>query len=192
MADDRDLIAAYLDGVTELAPDERRRVEALIAADPEAAAEADATREMIDQLRALPVPEAPEGRALGDAIAGALPAARPARSRAPIYAGLAALAAMVVAYVATRAPTEVPPRAVAIESAPPPTTSSHIWLGEDNDPLDLDVDEAATAIDELAPSDDDLDYISWEPDPFGAQFGARIDAVDDAAMDRIEHWLEKG
>ncbi len=189
---DRDLIAAYLDGVTELSSDERRRVEALLADDPDAAAEADATRAMLGQLRALPPPSGePDFRALRDAIGKDLPASRP-RSRTPIYAGLA-LAAMAVAYLATRTPEPPPTQAALATHVEPATTvvadSSRIWLGDDDDAtdLDLDADQTLTAIDELFPEDDDA-----APDPFGGQFGARIDALDDAAMDRVEHWLEKG
>lgn len=205
MADDRDLITAYLDGVTELAPDERRRVEALLAADPDAAAEATATRAMLDQLRALPRPATsaePDLRALGDAIARALPVARP-RSRVPIYVGavalvaLVAVVALVALVVASTRPTPTPPSAAMI--APPAPieparrhAASHVWLGDDGDALELDLDaeQTAAAIDELTA---DYDLEVGTADPFGDQFGARIDTVDDAAMERIEHWLaEKG
>lgn len=50
------LIAAHVDGVGELTPDERREVETWLAANPAAQREADATRAMIDRLRALPAP----------------------------------------------------------------------------------------------------------------------------------------
>ena len=50
---DDELLAAYLDGVSELTPDERKRVEAQLGE-----LDVAGTRAMIDQLRSLP----PEGR----------------------------------------------------------------------------------------------------------------------------------
>src|SRR5438045_3319430 len=48
------LLAAYVDGVSELSPDERRRVEGWLASEPRARASADAMHGLIDRLRALP------------------------------------------------------------------------------------------------------------------------------------------
>jgi len=48
-----DLLAAYVDGVTELSPDERRGVEALLD-DPAAKRDEQSTRALIGQLRELP------------------------------------------------------------------------------------------------------------------------------------------
>jgi anti-sigma factor RsiW len=52
--DDDDLLAAYLDGVGELTPDERHRVEQRLADDPAMRAEADATGSLLERIRALP------------------------------------------------------------------------------------------------------------------------------------------
>ncbi|HET7505017.1 MAG TPA: hypothetical protein VFK02_28530 [Kofleriaceae bacterium] len=49
-----ELLAAYVDGVGELPPDERRRVEALLERDPGARAEQAMLRGLIEDLRALP------------------------------------------------------------------------------------------------------------------------------------------
>ncbi|HEX7839715.1 MAG TPA: hypothetical protein VF469_19705, partial [Kofleriaceae bacterium] len=51
------LLAAYVDGVAELLPDERREVEALLARDPGARVESEAVHALLGRLRALP----PEG-----------------------------------------------------------------------------------------------------------------------------------
>src|SRR5215510_13877657 len=51
------LLTAYVDGVAELPPDERHDVEAHLARDPGARADADAVHALLDRLRALP----PEG-----------------------------------------------------------------------------------------------------------------------------------
>ena len=67
--DTDDLLSAYLDGVTELTPDERRRVEARLADDPELRDDADATRALLGQLRELPPEGAePDWRAMERAI----------------------------------------------------------------------------------------------------------------------------
>jgi hypothetical protein len=71
---DRDpdqLLAAYVDGVSELTPEERRSVEARLA-DPTVRAEETATRSMIDQLRGLghePAANEPDWAAMERAIA---------------------------------------------------------------------------------------------------------------------------
>jgi len=52
--DDDELLAAYCDGVTELSIDERKRVEALLAADANLRIEETATRALIGTLRELP------------------------------------------------------------------------------------------------------------------------------------------
>src|SRR5215470_11261265 len=49
-----ELLSAYVDGVGELAPDERRAVEKLLHDDPAARADEAATRELIGDLRDLP------------------------------------------------------------------------------------------------------------------------------------------
>jgi len=201
MSDDRELLAAYLDGVGELTSDERKRVEALIDADPEIASEADATRAMLGKLRALPDDTgAPDFRALEAAIAKALPPAKPrGRFRTVVpMAALSSLAAMFAVFVATR--HVEPARAVlstpithdAGSEATPvgDDGAGFVFLGDDDVDLDaLDADDDA-ALDAMVP--DDVDFAASAPDPFGAHFGARIDTLDDASMDRVEHWLEKG
>src|SRR5205807_7881686 len=49
-----ELLAAYVDGVAELAGDERRAIEAWLAKDPAARADAAAVQGLIGRLRALP------------------------------------------------------------------------------------------------------------------------------------------
>src|SRR5437667_9325055 len=72
------LLAAYVDGVAELTPDERKAVEARLASDPIARVEQAATRELLGSLRDL----APHGnepdwsameRAIGDAVGPSVP-----------------------------------------------------------------------------------------------------------------------
>jgi len=52
--DDDELLSAYCDGVTELSPEERKRVEALLAANETLRADEVATRSLISTLRDLP------------------------------------------------------------------------------------------------------------------------------------------
>src|SRR6516165_2217729 len=77
MKSDEELLAAYVDGVAELTPEERARVEARLG-EPEIAADRAATQGMIDKLRALP-PEgnAPDWRVLERRIASAVDSAKP-------------------------------------------------------------------------------------------------------------------
>src|SRR4051812_39433380 len=49
-----ELLTAYVDGVAELSPDERHRIEAHLAEQPRARADQAAVRALLDQLRALP------------------------------------------------------------------------------------------------------------------------------------------
>src|SRR5438105_3355749 len=54
---DAELLSAYVDAVSELSLEERRRIEARLTSDPGGRAEEAAVRSLLDQLRALP----PEG-----------------------------------------------------------------------------------------------------------------------------------
>src|SRR4051812_3100114 len=52
--DTDELLAAYVDGISELTPAERRRVEARIANEPSLRDDANATRDLLSELRELP------------------------------------------------------------------------------------------------------------------------------------------
>jgi hypothetical protein len=185
---DEELLAAYLDGVAELTPEERQRVEARLPA-----LDADGTRAIIDQLRALP-PEGnePDWRAMERRIAGAVDAIRPPWWRRFLLpAGvLAVAAAALVLYLRREPAVERPPAtpvAVVIPDAAVPAPAvepTEIWINGhlldvgdvDPDALD-DLDEPSALADEdcLLPADD----LGW------------VDRLDDRAIDRAEHWLEK-
>jgi len=157
---DDDLLAAYLDGVAELTPDERRRVEARLAEDPALRDDAGATRALLDQLRDLPPEGAePDWRALEQAIRAEVGDDVPRRSwlarhLAWIAPGFAlALAAAVLALVLrTPEPTPIAPvvpdagvaRAVAPGPAAEPASEADgtvaLWL--DGAPLEIAVADA--------------------------------------------------
>src|SRR2546430_15675538 len=79
MRRDDDLLSAYVDGIAELTPDERRHVDGLLAREPSLRADVEATREVLADLRAMPQPGAePNWGALEKSIRAAV-----ATERAP-------------------------------------------------------------------------------------------------------------
>jgi anti-sigma factor RsiW len=194
-------MTAYLDGVAELSPEERKRVEAVLAEDPEAQAEATATRDLLGQLRALPAVsdggQDPDWTQLERQIRGAVAADVPyvwwRRLRWWLPAGVLAAAAVVVV-VAVRPGEPRAPVALRDHDAgepalrAPPTaeaeaTGAAVWLdGQavevgDIDPGVLYDDDGSDALaedSELLPTSD----LRW------------IDGLDERALDRAEHWLD--
>jgi hypothetical protein len=187
MKADEELLSAYLDGVAELTPEERQRVEAKL---PEL--DVDATRAMIDQLRALP-PEGsePDWRAMEKRIASAVDAIRPPWWRRLLLpAGVLAVAAAALALYLHREPAavEAPPVAVAVPDAAvpaPPAEPTEIWIN--GHLLDIgDVDpEAFDDLDE-PPTD-----IADEGSVLPASNLGWVDQLDDHAIERAEQWLER-
>lgn len=190
---DDDLLTAYLDGVAELTPEERQRVEARLSE-----LDVDGTRGMIDQLRALP-PEGsePDWRAMERRIAQAVDAEKPAWWRrwlviVPIGALAVAAAALLWVHRADEpAPRTAPIAAVTHDAATPPPPAaepaepSEVWIDGkfvdvtdvDPDLLDAPDEPAADVADEdaLLPASD----LRW------------VDQLDDHAIERAEHWLER-
>lgn len=184
---DEELLAAYVDGVAELTPEERERVSAAL---PEL--DADGTRAMIDQLRALP-PEGtePDWRALERRIAGAVDAIKPPWWRRWLLpVGVLAVGAAALALYVTHEPAvEQPPAPVAVvipdAAVPaPPVEPTEIWLnGHLLDVGDIDPD----ALDDLDEPTDLADENSLLP---AGDLGW-VDQLDDRAIERAEHWLER-
>lgn len=193
MKADEELLAAYLDGVAELTPEERQRVEARLSE-----LDVDGTRGMIDQLRALP-PEGsePDWRAMERRIAAAVDEAKPPWWRrwlviAPI--GVLAVAAALLVWLrhapepeakSTPVAVTTPERHDAVVPAPAPVESNEIWI--DGKFVDVsDVDE--TLFDEPEePTADVADDDALLP----ASDLGWVDQLDDHALDSAEHWLEK-
>jgi hypothetical protein len=184
---DEELLAAYVDGVAELTPEERQRAAAALSE-----LDADGTRAMIDQLRALP-PEGtePDWRALERRIAGAVDAIRPPWWRRWLLpVGVLAVGAAALALYVNREPAvEQPPAPVAVvipdAAVPaPPVEPTEIWLnGHLLDVGDIDPD----ALDDLDEPTDLADEDSLLP---AGDLGW-VDQLDDRAIERAEHWLER-
>ena len=193
MKADDELLAAYLDGVAELTPEERQRVEAKLAE-----LDVDGTRGMIDQLRALP-PEGtePDWRAMERRIAAAVDEVKPPWWRRwLVIAPIGVLAVAAIALLLLRHTAEEPkPAPIAVIThdaavtppapAPEPVESTEVYIdGKFVDISDVDADlfddtdePAADVADEdaLLPASD----LGW------------VDQLDDHALDRAEHWLER-
>jgi hypothetical protein len=197
---DDELLAAYLDGVAELTPEERQRVEARL---PEL--DVDGTRQMIDQLRALPAEGSePDWRALERRIAGAVDAAKPPWWRRwLVIAPVGALGALAVAAAALlwlhHAPDEAKPAPLAVTTPahpehhdaapvppPAPAESNEVWIdGKFVDVSDVDPDLLLDDTDEPAADVADEDALLPASDL------GWVDQLDDRALDRAEHWLER-
>jgi hypothetical protein len=192
-ADDDELLSAYVDGVAELTPDERKRVEARLGE-----LDVAGTRDVIHKLRAMP-PEGnePDWRAMQARIAKAIDEApRPWWRRWFVPAGglmVVAGAAMLMLTMRhgaiTAMPTETPVavgttgpghdlRPVVDAAAPAPAAqATELWL--DGQLVDVsDVDPESLFDDLGAPdavADDDL----------------TVDQLDDRALDNLDRWLER-
>ena len=209
-----ELVTAYVDGVAELSPDERRGVEALLARDPEARAEADAVHALLDRLRALP----PEGRApdwaamersIRQAVAAAparpwwrrwqwlVPAVTCATAAAVLLGIWPRAASIAIPPHLQRPPNVVPAVPVAPAAKEPPAEDSVVALWLDGTEVDLDVSAPAV----LGDVGIDLDGAQArqplpQPSEDGDEIGllpatdlAWVDTLDDAALDRVERWL---
>ena len=164
-----ELLAAYLDGVAELSPEERRAVEARLAGDDALRAEAEETRALLGQLRELPRAEhAPAGepdwaaleRSILDAVGPAVPRPwwRRLGFRLAMPAAALAVAAAILALV-VRAPdrdahrTQPVPALGAGEPAPapggedapapapPPGDTVALWLDGEDVEVELDAED---------------------------------------------------
>src|SRR5688500_3885116 len=161
---DEELLAAYVDGVSELSLDERKRVDDLLARDPSLRREEAATRDLLGQLRELP----PAGnepdwsaleRSIGDAVGKDVPVPWYARLRwrwiVPSVA-LATAAAIIALVVHDPSPAAID---TAIVKTAPPAPMTIDEIAELSTPLWLDGTDLEVAIEaaELFDLDWDLD-----------------------------------
>jgi hypothetical protein len=183
--EDEELLAAYLDGVAELTPDERKRAEA--AASP---AELEATRALLGKLRAMPPASSePDWTAMERSISLAVGQRIPRpwwsiswRWAAPVIACAAAAIAIVVV---TRPDTVAEP--VAHVQTPKPTvehpdSAPMVYL--DGEATDIDAVDPA-ALDDLEETPDIADEENLIPNDHW------IDQLDDRALDRAEQMLKR-
>jgi anti-sigma factor RsiW len=212
-SDDRALLGAYVDGVAELTPDERRAAEAWLVSDPAARAEADALRGLVDQLRALPpAGDEPDWSAMERAIRHAVDGvpARPWWRRGrwwmPALTCATAAAVLVAAWPSVApAPEHAPPQdgaARAPDERDPDAAGAIVPLWLAGGEVEVDVDLAAASdiggmfgdLDvglEPAAEDnnDEVAPPTAEPGLLPAGDLAWVDRLDDAALERAEHWL---
>jgi anti-sigma-K factor RskA len=195
-----ELLAAYVDGVGELEVEERRRVERYLS-DPALRAEQEATRDIIDQLRALPDDEPQvDWAAMERAIHAEVGDDVPRRSwfyrwrfALPAFA-LAGAAAIV--FVITRGDETDDVVPVAFVKSPIETPAPVIEQVNDRvtvylDGTDLEITDDMIELDELAIDDseaigDEASLGFLEPADL-----AWIDDLDDDALDRAEQALAK-
>ncbi len=182
MRRDDELLSAYVDGVSELTTEERRRVEELLAQDPALRSDETATRTLLDQLRSLP-PEGTEPdfaameRAIRDEVGATVPRPwwRAAWRWLVPAAALTVAAAGLALWLQNRAPA---PQPIAVSPADAgmgvaPTvddeiTSLSLWLDGDAVEVELAADElleddedAELAEDGLTPGLLPVDNLAW-------------------------------
>ncbi len=207
--DDRALLGAYVDGVAELTPDERRANEAWLISDPAARDEADAMRGIVDQLRALPLDgDEPDWSAMERAIRHAVadlpvrPWWRRWRWWVPALTCTTAAAVLVAAWLSVApSPAQAPQEessARAPDERDPDAAGAIVPLWLAGGEIEVDV---ATASDVgslfgdldlgLEPAVDDETAVptSAQPGLLPAGDLAWVDGLDDAALARAEHWL---
>lgn len=199
MRRDDELMTAYVDGVSELTTEERRRVEELLANDPALRTDEAATRSLLDQLRALP-PEGtePDFAAMERAIRAEVGAQVPrpwwrAAWRWLVPAAALTLAAAVLAlWIQRRAPESQPiaarPVDAGVEVAPAADEIETMALWLDGDAIEI---ELAT---------EELDLLEDDDAELGAEDGltpgllpvdnlAWIDELDIEDVDVAEAFL---
>jgi len=200
-------LAAYVDGVAELDGAERQRVEDRLRDDAELRAEADATRGMLDQLRALPHEGVePDWNkleiAIRDAVGPDVPRRwwRNWRWLAPITA-FATTATIADLWLHHPAPAAEPKMAaqpvkqvlpVAPAPAAPAAEPEAVYV--DGQVVDVgNLDDADEVLDELDPAAHDAvaDDGSLTVGILPAANLNWVDTLDDGAIDRAERWLAR-
>ncbi len=200
---DSELLAAYVDGVSELSAEERRRIERHLEADPAARTDEAEARALIGALRELPpVASEPDWTTLERSIRDAVGPDAPRvwwRGWKWIVPGvaLATTAVIVLALqrtdpVETRAPVahELVPSS---ETAPPaddvvPETVA-LWL--DGAEIDVDLDAEQLLDDPMLGLDDLSDDVVGEGLLSPSDLATTIDELDEASLQRAEGMLDR-
>jgi anti-sigma factor RsiW len=213
------LLTAYVDGVAELSPDERHRVEDQLARDPQARADADAVKSLLDQLRALPPSyeggSEPDWAAMERSIRHAVAAEPPRpwwrswRWLVPAMTCATATAVLILIWPRTQAvlperPPAVRPHAPALSEPTPGDSVVALWLDGAEVDVDLSAPDVASelfgAVPGTPPGELGETGEPGEPSETGetdevgllpATDLAWVDHLDAAALDRAEHWLSR-
>jgi hypothetical protein len=202
-----ELLTAYVDGVGEMTVEERRRVERYLAS-PEARAEQERTRALLDQLRELPPAQSrePDWSALERSIADAVGDEVPRRSwfhRWRFALPAFALAAAVIAIVVIKS-RSTEDEALPIAFVPKTDDTQPVFATEDERvTVYLDGTDLELALDTADAADAELDELFLgKPAPDAledeASLGfleptdlAWIDDLDDDALSRAEQLLDR-
>lgn len=202
--DPAELLTAYADGIAELAPDERHRIEAALDDQPALRGEQAQIAGLLDRLRGLPGEGAEPDwgameRSIRDAVGSDVP--KPWWRRwtwlAPATTLVTAMAVLIFVMWTREMPTVVPPiplpaPTVEHRPAPPPPAEAPdpvvgLWLDGMVVDVDLTAPDAANLLAEPTavaaedePADDSL---------LPAAGMAWIDHLDDAGLDRAERFL---
>jgi hypothetical protein len=163
--DTAELLAAYVDGVGELTPSERRRVELYLADQQGARDDESATRDLIGKLRELPPQSEPDWTALERQIQEALPDETPRvwwrRFALPAVLALAGATAILVLALRGTTPEPTPDPIVHV---PAPTVEDAPVVVEQ--PIDdrvavyLDGTDLELALESAELADDKLDELT--------------------------------
>jgi len=202
---DAELLTAYVDGVAELTPDERHRVSARLAVDPQAQADQAAVRTLIDRLRALPAEGAgPDWMAMERSIRQAVgeqvprPWWRRWKWLAPATTLATAVTVLLVMWArpALIVAPEVPSGVDRGSHDPRPAEDAEVIVALWLDGAEVDVDlSASDVLAAVTPGDDDPAQpgaeLDAEPGLLPSTDLAWIDKLDDAAIDRAERWLAR-
>lgn len=200
------LLTAYVDGVAELSPEDRRRVSARLARDPEARADQAAVRALLDRLRALPAEGAEPDwtameRSIRQAVGDELPRPwwRSWKWLAPtmMLAGAAAVLLVLLVMWARPGPVGAPEVRTVIDHTSrdlrPAEDLVALWL----DGAEVDVDlSASDLLGDAEPGDSGADALA-SPDPDAEVHLlpwtnlAWVDQLDEGAIERAERWLAR-
>jgi hypothetical protein len=216
-APDAELLTAYVDGVSELSPEERRRIEAQLADDPQARSDEAGLRALLGRLRALP-PEGDEPdwaameRSIHSAVGSEVPRPwwRAWRWLVPLTSFATAAAVMILLWSRPasirEAPRGIDPRGSATRPEPlasddvgprPATPTDRaddapaivsLWL--DGAEVDVELSAAETL---RGPDAGEYDPSQPGADDDGALLPSSglswVDHLDDDALSRAERWL---
>ncbi len=175
-----EMLAAYVDGVGEMAVEERRRVERYLASDSSARAEQVATREILDQLRELDdEPAAQDWSAMEAAIHAEVGDEVPRRSwlyRWRFALPAFAVAAAVIAILVVRSRTS-DDETMPIAFVPRTEVQQPVFAEVDQRvTVYLDGTDLEIALDTAEAADDELDDLMF----------ARVSDLDDEALGFLE------